>query len=208
MGREREFSDPVVTSVRAERADIELAKALDIKLSAALRNGIRNLAEGYLDNMKECPGEWKDLLIHLKKRDYEETEARFRSEEHSKIIIAEQIAIRQKVKDSINSETALNEESTNKINWNSIPEDQKIAKYIQVLMPQEKRQNWIEVYHEKQEEDKESEDSEFAYSVATEFAKTVLSLYAMDPKKPVLIKDLNQVRKVLYNWAESVKGFA
>ena len=93
----KEFENPVITSVRVEAKDLELAKALGIKCSSALRSGIRNMAEGYFETLKDVPGELGELLTDLQRRVYEESAVRFRSEEISRRIIQEELKIRGRV---------------------------------------------------------------------------------------------------------------
>ena len=99
MSREKEFDTPVVTSVRVENKDLILAKALGIRCSIALRNGIKNLAEGYLEGLKDVPEDWQELLIDLKKRDWEDTEKRFRSERQSRKAVSDFVELRHKIEE-------------------------------------------------------------------------------------------------------------
>lgn len=94
----KEFDNPVITSVRVEAKDLELAKALGIKCSSALRAGIRNMAEGYFETLKDVPQELGELLTDLQRRVYEESAVRFRSEEVSRRIIQEELVVRGRIK--------------------------------------------------------------------------------------------------------------
>jgi len=196
MSREKEFEDAVITSVRAERKDLDLAKALGIRCSVALRNGIRNLAEGYLEGLREVPSDWRDLVVDLKKRDYEDTERRFRSEEQSRKQVAELITIRENVRHEIEEVTPTPGKT---INWLKVPADKKLPTYIQTIMEQDFRAFWISKYNTAEEDDK--------FDVLNQFADDVICRHKADENKPFKLTDKIEIRKVLRTWADSVRGF-
>lgn len=78
------YEDSTVTSVRLERRDVLLAKALGISISDALSSGIRNYAEVYIEMHENPKPEWKHLLLDLKEREL------FRQREKLKIEVASQ----------------------------------------------------------------------------------------------------------------------
>jgi len=84
------------------------------------------------------------------------------------------------------------------INWDLIPEDQRIPRYIQTIMPEDTRAFWISEYNKAEEEDR--------FDVASSFAEDLLDIYREESEKPVKITDKNSVRKTLQQWADSARG--
>lgn len=189
---DRLYIDPLTNSVREERALFSFAKNLGLSFGSFFRLGVLTYAR-CLSESRKLPRTLEDdyRAVSSGDKDYLQRLLDERIEQdlsQSKLL---QEAYAQDVP-KVHSGPV-------EIDWDLIPRDLRLTTYVQMLMPEDFRAFWISKYN--------SADDDNRFDVLTEFAKDIICRHKDNPDKPFQLTDINDIRKVLRTWADSVRGF-
>lgn len=189
---DRLYIDPLTNSVREERALFSFAKNLGLSFGSFFRLGVLTYAR--------CLAESRRLPRNLEK-DYKAVSSG--DKDYLQRLLDERIeqdlSQSKLLKDAYDLDVPKVSSESGRVDWLKIPEEKKLAAYIQLLMPEDFRAFWISKYNTADEDDR--------FDILTEFAKDVICRHKDNPDKPFQLTDLNEIRKVLRSWSDSARGF-
>lgn len=120
--------------------------------------------------------------------------------EHDEEIIQRVSTLSDEIRENGKQSVQDQDNSIGEINWNQIPEDQRVRIYIQQIFTPAERKQWISDLNQCTDED---DQFEILNSFFGEFA----ARFKKDRDRPFSKVDTGEVKRVLVTWAESERGF-
>lgn len=194
-GRPREYYSRYPLTVSVEKELWDFANQYGILARDAISLGFQGIIENDLIRTKRIPKEEMVRYMEIKNR---ELQFLISNRERESDIIKQVSEINETVS-GLSLDNTLKPPEPSQINWETVPEDLKLATYILILMPEDFRAFWISKYNSADEDDR--------FGILTEFAKNVICRHKENPDKPFQLKYLNDIRNVLRSWADSARGF-
>jgi len=184
---DRLYVDPVTNSVREERALFSFSKKLGKTNGQFYRLGVLTYCRVLIEtgNMSQTLlAEYK--AISEKDQDYLER------------LMQERIA---ESNDHYNQACSIElpKPKMPEINWETIPDDQKIRVYTEQAFTRDERKHWINKYLTASDDERPD--------VLKQFSDEYVTRFRADPNRPFNKLDLGVIKRVLVGWAEAEGGF-
>ena len=188
-GRPREYENRYALTVSVEKDLWDYAQSYGILARDAISYGLQGLIESEIIKTKKATPDKIDRYLEIKNR---ELQYIVTVRDTEKRAIDEISKIRAEAQQKQLQETT---EPETQINWDTLPEEQKVKTYIQTVFTPEERKYWIErVIH--------AEDDD-VLDVYTYFANEFLTRFTNDTDRPFGKVDMGEIRRVLRTWAEA-----
>lgn len=194
-GRPREYDNRYVLSVSVEKDLWDYAQNYNILARDAMSYGLQGLIETDVIKTKKATPEEIDRYIEIKSREMKYSVTVRDREAHA---IEEIKNIRDEVRRNIpQHEPSTIEEPS--INWDSIPDEQKVRVYIQQIFEPDERGIWIrDLARALDDEDRDA--------ILSEFVKEFVARFTKDRERPFNKVDAGDIKRVLVAWAEAEGG--
>jgi hypothetical protein len=119
--------------------------------------------------------------------------------EHDEEIIQRVSNLADNIRDESRQLILKSESTSNTIDWNTIPEEQKIRAYIQQIFEPDERGIWIRDLVRASDDDQRD-------AILNDFVKEFASRFSKDRDRPFNKVDAGDIKRVLIAWAEAEEG--
>ena len=192
-GRPREYENRYPLTVSVEKDLWDYAQSYGILGRDAMSYGLQGLIESEIIKTKKATPEEIDRYLEIKNR---ELQYIVTVRDTEKRALDEISKIREEARQSQCQHTAPTEPDG--INWDSIPDDQKVRIYIQTIFTPTERRDWVERFLCTYEDEQEQ--------VLNHFFREFVDRFKADQDRPFNKVDAGEVRRVLRTWAEAEGG--
>jgi len=103
------------------------------------------------------------------------------------------------IRDERRQLTLKSESTSTTIDWNTIPEEQKIRVYTEQAFTRDERKHWINKYLTASDDERPD--------VLKQFSDEYVTRFRADSNRPFNKLDLGVIKRVLVDWAEAEGGF-
>lgn len=193
-GRPREYENRYPLTVSVEKELWDYAQSYGILARDAMSYGLQGLIESEIIKTKKATPEEIDRYLEIKNR---ELQYIVTVRDTEKRALDEISKIREEARQSQCQHTAPTEPEG--INWDSIPDDQKVRIYIQTIFTPTERRDWVERFLCTYEDEQEQ--------VLNHFFREFVTRFKADQDRPFNKVDAGEVRRVLRTWANAEEGF-
>ena len=196
-GRPREYDNRYSLTVSVEKDLWDYAQSYGILARDAISYGLQGLIESEIIRTKKATPEEIDRYLEIKNR---ELQYIVTVRDTEKRALDEISRIREEARHNILQNKQLEEKAPDSINWNTIPEEQKIRAYIQQIFEPDERGIWIrDLVRASDDDDREA--------ILADFVKEFASRFSKDRDRPFNKIDAGDIKRVLIAWAEAEGGF-
>jgi len=193
-GRPREYENRYPLTVSVEKELWDYAQSYGILARDAMSYGLQGLIESEIIKTKKATPEEIDRYLEIKNR---ELQYIVTVRDTEKRALDEISKIREEARQSQCQHTAPTEPDG--INWDSIPDDQKVRVYIQQIFEPDERGIWIrDLVRVFDDEDRDA--------ILNDFVKEFASRFSKDRDRPFNKIDAGDIKRVLIAWAEAEGG--
>lgn len=193
-GRPREYENRYPLTVSVEKDLWDYAQSYGILARDAISYGLQGLIESEIIKTKKATPEEIDRYLEIKNR---ELQYIVTVRDTEKRALDEISKIREEARQSQCQHTAPAEPEG--INWDSIPDDQKVRIYIQTIFTPTERRDWVEQFLCTYEDEQDQ--------VLNQFFSEFVTRFKQDDDRPFNKVDAGDVRRVLRTWANAEEGF-
>ena len=195
-GRPREYDNRYSLTVSVEKDLWDYAQSYGILARDAISYGLQGLIESEIIRTKKATPEEIDRYLEIKNR---ELQYIVTVRDTEKRALDEISKIREEARHNILQNKQLEEKAPDSINWNTIPEEQKIRAYIQQIFEPDERGIWIrDLVRASDDDDREA--------ILADFVKEFASRFKADQDRPFNKIDVGDVKRVLIAWANAEEG--
>lgn len=195
-GRPREYENRYPLTVSVEKELWNYAQSYGILARDAMSYGLQGLIESEIIKTKKATPEEIDRYLEIKNR---ELQYIVTVRDAEKRAVDEISRIREEARQNILQNKQLEEKAPDGINWDSIPDDQKVRVYIQQIFEPDERGIWIrDLVRVFDDEDRDA--------ILNDFVKEFASRFSKDRDRPFNKIDAGDIKRVLIAWAEAEGG--
>ena len=195
-GRPREYENRYPLTVSVEKDLWDYAQSYGILGRDAMSYGLQGLIESEIIKTKKATPEEIDRYLEIKNR---ELQYIVTVRDAEKRAVDEISKIREEARQNILQNKQLEEKAPDSINWNTIPEEQKIRAYIQQIFEPDERGIWIRDLVRASDDDQRD-------AILTDFVKEFVARFKADQDRPFNKVDAGEVRRVVRTWANAEEG--
>jgi len=182
--------------VSVEKDLWDYAQSYGILGRDAMSYGLQGLIESEIIKTKKATPEEIDRYLEIKNR---ELQYIVTVRDTEKRALDEISKIREEARHNILQNKQLEEKAPDSINWNTIPEEQKIRAYIQQIFEPDERSIWIRDLVRASDDDQRD-------AILTDFVKEFVARFTKDRDRPFNKIDAGDIKRVLITWAEAEGG--
>ena len=191
-GRPREYANRYSLTVSVEKDLWDYAQSYGILARDAISYGLQGLIESEIIRTKKATPEEIDRYLEIKNR---ELQYIITVRDTEKRALDEINKIRDEVRQTHNNKS----DSHPEINWETIPDDQKIRVYTEQAFTRDERKHWINKYLTASDDERPD--------VLKQFSDEYVTRFRADSNRPFNKLDLGVIKRVLVDWAEAEGGF-
>jgi len=195
-GRPREYKNRYPLTVSVEKDLWDYAQSYGILARDAMSYGLQGLIESEIIKTKKATPEEIDRYLEIKNR---ELQYIVTVRDTEKRALDEISKIREEARQNILQNKQLEEKAPDSINWNTIPDDQKIRVYTEQAFTRDERKYWINEYLTASDDERPD--------ILKQFSDEYVTRFRADSNRPFNKLDLGVIKRVLVDWAEAEGGF-